>query len=52
MKIAQQLYEGVNVSKNETIGLITYMRTDSTRVSNEAFQMGTKYITEMFGKDI
>lgn len=51
MQIAQQLYEGVDVGRNEVVGLITYMRTDSTRISDEAFQMGTNYIAKRYGKE-
>lgn len=52
MKIAQGLYEGVNVgsANGGTHGLITYMRTDSLRVSDEASQLAKKYIVDRFGK--
>lgn len=50
MKIAQELYEGIALGKKEQKGLITYMRTDSTRVSDEAVSMAHKYIDEVFGK--
>ena len=36
MRIAQQLYEGIDIKGNGTVGLITYLRTDSTRISEEA----------------
>ena len=50
MMIAQQLYEGLDLSKNEgTVGLITYMRTDSTRVSTEAQQEALDYIRTAYG---
>lgn len=49
MRIAQQLYEGVNVEGHGAIGLITYMRTDSLRISNEAQGLATEYIKEAFG---
>ena len=49
MKIAQQLYEGVEVSGYGTTGLITYMRTDSLRISEEARANAAKYITEHYG---
>ncbi len=49
MKTAQQLYEGVDVKEHGTIGLITYLRTDSTRVSAEAEQAAKEYITKAFG---
>ncbi len=49
MKIAQQLYEGVEVAGYGTTGLITYMRTDSLRISEEARYTATKYITEHYG---
>ena len=49
MRIAQQLYEGVEVKGEGTIGLISYLRTDSTRVSDEALAMSEKYIAEKYG---
>ncbi len=51
MRLAQQLYEGVEVKGEGTIGLITYLRTDSTRVSEEAESAAAEYITEVFGKE-
>ncbi|MBE6345517.1 MAG: type I DNA topoisomerase, partial [Spirochaetaceae bacterium] len=51
MMIAQQLYEGLEVSGHGTVGLITYMRTDSTRVSDEAKVEARKVITEKYGKN-
>ncbi|SFP07118.1 type I DNA topoisomerase [Salibacterium halotolerans] len=51
MMIAQQLYEGVDLGKAGTIGLITYMRTDSTRVSNTAKEDAKAYIEEQYGKE-
>ena len=49
MQIAQQLYEGVNVKGHGTIGLITYLRTDSTRISDEADAAVKEYIRENHG---
>jgi DNA topoisomerase-1 len=49
MMIAQQLYEGIEVGKEGAVGLITYMRTDSTRVSTESVGEARNYITERFG---
>ena len=49
MNIAQTLYEGVRVPDKGMVGLITYMRTDSTRISEEARQAAKKYITENYG---
>ena len=49
MRLAQQLYEGVDVSGKGTIGVITYLRTDSTRVSEEAQKAAEEYITENYG---
>lgn len=49
MMIAQQLYEGIDVKGEGSVGLITYIRTDSTRVSPEAIKNAGKYITEKFG---
>jgi DNA topoisomerase I len=51
MMIAQQLYEGIDLGPNETAGLITYMRTDSTRIAYEAAVEAMQYINEKFGKD-
>lgn len=51
MSVAQQLYEGVDVKGYGTIGLITYMRTDSLRISDEARNAGNTYIGNHFGKD-
>lgn len=51
MRIAQQLYEGVDIKGRGTIGLITYLRTDSTRISEEAVNAADKYIAENFGTE-
>lgn len=51
MSIAQQLYEGIDLKKEGTTGLITYMRTDSTRISNEAIALTKEYIINNFGPD-
>jgi len=51
MFIAQQLYEGINLGNKGNIGLITYMRTDSIRVSEEAKNEAKKYIEGHYGKD-
>lgn len=52
MSVAQELYEGINLKKlGGVTGLITYMRTDSTRVSNEAVKMASDYILNNFGKE-
>ena len=51
MRIAQQLYEGVDVEGRGTIALITYLRTDSTRVSDEADLAARNYIAEHYGKE-
>ncbi len=50
MKIAQELYEGVDIEGIGAIGLITYMRTDSLRISNDAVNEASKYISENFGE--
>ncbi|MBW1847730.1 MAG: type I DNA topoisomerase, partial [Deltaproteobacteria bacterium] len=50
MMIAQQLYEGIDLGPGEPEGLITYMRTDSTRISSEAAQEALKMIQERFGE--
>lgn len=49
MMVAQQLYEGIDLGSEGTVGLITYMRTDSTRVSESAQQEAIQYIEQMFG---
>ncbi len=51
MKAAQELYEGVEIAGIGATGLITYMRTDSLRISDEARQAGTAYIRDTFGSD-
>ena len=50
MSIAQKLYEGINIG-SETVGLITYMRTDSIRLSNDFISSAYKYIEENYGKE-
>ena len=51
MFIAQQLYEGLEIGSEGSIGLITYMRTDSTRVAQEALQAARAYIKTTFGEE-
>lgn len=51
MKIAQQLYEGLEIPGYGATGLITYMRTDSLRISAEARAAGTKFIADRFGEN-
>lgn len=51
MRIAQQLYEGVDIKGNGTVGVITYLRTDSTRISEEADAAARAYIKETYGAD-
>ncbi|MEF2965223.1 type I DNA topoisomerase [Paenibacillus sp. M1] len=51
MSVAQQLYEGVDLGKEGTVGLITYMRTDSTRIAASAQEEAKEYIQEKFGAD-
>lgn len=51
MSIAQQLYEGIDLGKEGTTGLITYMRTDSTRVANSAQEETVEYIINAYGKE-
>ncbi len=51
MRVAQQLYEGVDLGEEGAVGLITYMRTDSVNVSREAQADTLRYITDQFGKD-
>ncbi len=51
MSVAQGLYEGVKIQDKGTVGLITYMRTDSTRISEEARATAKTYITETYGEN-
>ena len=51
MRLAQQLYEGVDVKGSGTVGLISYLRTDSTRISEEADAAARAYITEQYGEN-
>ena len=50
MSVAQKLYEGIDLD-SETVGLITYMRTDSTRLSDEFVKNTYKYIENTYGKE-
>lgn len=50
MSIAQQLYEGIDLGKEGTVGLITYMRTDSTRVAKSAQDETKQYVTDQYGE--
>ncbi len=50
MKVAQELYEGVDIKGQGTIGLISYIRTDSVRISDEAYEECKEYITNNFGE--
>jgi len=49
MMLAQRLYEGIELGEEGRIGLITYMRTDSTRVSDDAMQMVRSYVSDVYG---
>ncbi len=49
MRLAQQLYEGIDIKGNGTVGVITYLRTDSTRISEEAESAAHEYITSQYG---
>lgn len=51
MRIAQQLYEGVDIKGHGTVGLITYLRTDSTRISSEADMAVREFIKESYGEN-
>ncbi|KRN88777.1 type I DNA topoisomerase [Ligilactobacillus ceti] len=51
MMVAQQLYEGINIGRGGTVGLITYMRTDSTRVSNVAQAEAHQFIVDQYGEN-
>lgn len=50
MRVAQQLYEGIDVKGLGTVGLITYLRTDSTRISEEAVQSAAEFVKEQYGE--
>ena len=50
MRLAQQLYEGVDIKGNGTVGVITYLRTDSTRISEEADSAARAYIGDNYGE--
>src|SRR5579885_65576 len=52
MMLAQRLYEGIELGKEGAVGLITYMRTDSTRVSEDALKEVRAYIQERYGADV
>jgi DNA topoisomerase I len=51
MMLAQKLYEGIDIGDEGLVGLITYMRTDSTRVSQDSISDVRKYISEIYGKE-
>ena len=51
MRIAQQLYEGIDIKGNGTVGLITYLRTDSTRIAEEADVAAREYIRQEYGEE-
>jgi DNA topoisomerase-1 len=51
MQLAQQLYEGIELGDEGAVGLITYMRTDSTRISNDALNAVRQFIAGQYGKD-
>ncbi|MCM8798180.1 MAG: type I DNA topoisomerase, partial [Candidatus Omnitrophica bacterium] len=51
MRVAQQLYEGIDLGKEERVGLITYMRTDSVKIAESALEELRDFIQERFGKD-
>ena len=51
MMIAQQLYEGIDLGDNERVGLVTYMRTDSVRISSQALDSARQYIVGAYGKE-
>lgn len=51
MMVAQQLYEGINIGRGGAVGLITYMRTDSTRISEQAKHEAAEFINETYGEN-
>ena len=50
MRVAQQLYEGVDIKGSGTVGVITYLRTDSTRIADEADKAAREYIAKVYGE--
>ena len=52
MKAAQELYEGVEIEGMGAVGLITYMRTDSLRLSEDALKDAADYILERWGEEV
>lgn len=51
MRVAQQLYEGINIAGEGHVALVTYIRTDSVRISDDAYNMAKDYIESKFGED-
>ena len=51
MRLAQQLYEGIEIKGNGIVGLISYLRTDSTRISEEADAAARTYIRQQYGEN-
>ena len=51
MRVAQQLYEGLDIGDGENVGLITYMRTDAVRLSKDSMDAAKKYITGKYGRE-
>ena len=51
MMVAQQLYEGIALGRQGTVGLITYMRTDSKRIADTAKQEASQFIEETYGSE-
>lgn len=51
MRIAQQLYEGINIKGHGTVGLVSYIRTDSVRISDEAYEAAKNYILENYSEN-
>ena len=51
MRLAQQLYEGVEIKGQGTVALITYLRTDSTRISDEALAQANAYVSKTYGEE-
>ena len=51
MRLAQQLYEGIDIKGSGTVGVISYLRTDSTRISEEADSAAREYITAQYGEN-
>ena len=51
MRIAQQLYEGIDIEGEGTVGLVSYIRTDSVRISDEAYEQAKEVVSKRYGEE-